>query len=128
MAVQQPTGKVVSGYANAKRIANDFKGANNAVGSNENVFGITFLSCFGANAGPFSSAQMLANATGLRVQAYQGRIHQVHAANDSTLVKVFAPQGKAAAAFSGIGNKLGASVIIAFLEVRNKLLGGRHRS
>jgi hypothetical protein len=104
-----------TGKKEAQQIANSVKEV-------KNVYGITLVSCFGANGGPFSNAQMVANSTGKPVRGYYGRTTEQgicsHSRKESPS-KVFRPQEPQTAAICEMSNQvLGHVVMGAIVSVR----------
>ncbi|ECC1559290.1 effector protein [Salmonella enterica subsp. salamae] len=66
---------------------------------------INFISCYSANGGCFSNAQMLANASGRPVIGYQGKINKLTAVLNNS-GHIFRPQHKFAAHICSVGNRL----------------------
>lgn len=66
---------------------------------------INFISCYGANGGYFSNAQMLANTSGRPVTGYYGRVNKLTANLDFT-GRTFYPQDKTIARICSAGNRI----------------------
>ncbi|EBS7632623.1 effector protein [Salmonella enterica] len=66
---------------------------------------INFISCYSANGGCFSNAQMLANASGSPVIGYYGKINKL-TASLSNSGHIFRPQSKFVANICFVGNRL----------------------
>lgn len=83
---------------------------------------INFISCYSANGGIFSNAQMLANRTGLPVVGYQGKVSLLAANNIINYGTTFYPQdGLTAQVCSSMNSLLGVStrIRIAARELLN---------
>ncbi|KMN49965.1 hypothetical protein VL04_18670 [Chromobacterium violaceum] len=108
-----------SGCKEASRMAQTLKGA-------RNVHGVNLTSCYGANGGAFSNAQMLANATGLPVKGYYGTTNLAGVSRHGgkpVPFKTFRPQGPVTAAVCATGNQLLSGVVQAGIQLRNALTG-----
>lgn len=66
---------------------------------------INFVSCYSANGGFFSNAQMLANASGSPVTGYYGKINKLTANLDNS-GRTFRPQHKIISRICSAGNRL----------------------
>lgn len=66
---------------------------------------INLISCYGANGGYFSNAQMLANTSGRPVTGYYGRVNKLTANLDFT-GRTFYPQDKTIARICSAGNRI----------------------
>ena len=106
-----------SGVKEAARIARALQGV-------RNLHGIQLTSCYSANGGACSNAQMLANATGLPVKGYYGKTNLAgFSARSGKAIpfKTFRPQGPQTAAVCGAANQLLGSAVRAGILIRNAL-------
>lgn len=81
---------------------------------------INFISCYGANGGYFSNAQMLANTSGRPVTGYYGRVNKLTANLDFT-GRTFYPQDKTIARICSAGNRILSWPVKALVYLRGLL-------
>ncbi|QYD69452.1 hypothetical protein KZJ38_03520 [Paraburkholderia edwinii] len=92
----QGSGNYMSGQQAAKQVSNQV---------NPDTKVIDYRSCYGANGGPISNAQMLSNETGKTVIGYQGTYSGV-----SSHPVTFHPQSSATACVTGALNNAFGSI------------------
>lgn len=89
-----------------------------------NVKSINFVSCFSANGGAFSNAQMLSNTMNIPVKGYYGKINLHNASIAGEHSKVFHPQKGLKAQFCGGVNqnvgKVVKTAITAFNTIKKR--------
>ncbi|EKT60684.1 hypothetical protein [Providencia burhodogranariea] len=98
--VQTPNQKLLTGKAGATVFANNIK----------QVYSVNFMSCYSANGGHFSNAQMLSNALNVPVKGYYGKVNMV-SSQISGHNKVFKPQSNLKSKVCGVGNTLLGSIV-----------------
>lgn len=79
---------------------------------------INFVSCYGANGGCFSNAQMLANTSGHPVKGYYGKIHKLTANLDCS-GRTFRPQHRIIANICSVGNRLLSGPIQVMVGIKH---------
>ncbi|MCW2257423.1 hypothetical protein M2263_003514 [Providencia alcalifaciens] len=93
--VQIPNQKLLTGKAGAAVFAKNIK----------QVRSVNFISCYSANGGCFSNAQMLSNTLDVPVKGYYGKVNMV-SADISGDNKVFRPQSEFKSKACGVGNTI----------------------
>lgn len=92
--------------------------AERTIGYNEMT--INYISCFSANGGTFSNAQVLSNATKSPVTGYYGRVNALASPTAGYNYKTFRPQGKLKSRISSVGNSvLGTLVTKPIVKARD---------
>ncbi|HEJ7041914.1 TPA: effector protein [Serratia liquefaciens] len=79
---------------------------------------INFVSCYSANGGYFSNAQMLANASGSPVKGYYGKVNRV-TAKEIYSGRTFLPQRKFISHICSMGNRLLSCPIQAMIGLKH---------
>lgn len=98
--VQAPNQKLLTGKAGAAVFANNIK----------RVYSVNFMSCYSANGGRFSNAQMLSNALNVPVKGYYGKVNMI-SSQISGHNKVFRPQSGLKSKICGVGNTILGSIV-----------------
>lgn len=118
--VVQHDNSIRSGASHSSSLSKAICHSSNSYDSYDSYDKINFISCYGANGGYFSNAQMLANTSGRPVTGYYGRVNKL-TANLAFTGRTFYPQDKTIARICSAGNRILSWPVKALVYLRGLL-------